>query len=94
MNGNFDRTLSNEDVLRRRASSAFLMGSETPRARALGMLRLERGLDADAVAALYRALGVSTLRLQDFYTHFFLQPAVLSVLPQGVRDSVALGVST
>src|SRR5689334_1428273 len=40
------------DVLRRRASSAFLMGSETPRARALGMLRLERGMDADAVAAL------------------------------------------
>ena len=40
------------DVLRRRASSAVLMGSETPRARALGMLRLERGMDADAVAAL------------------------------------------
>ncbi|MFO1108897.1 MAG: RsmB/NOP family class I SAM-dependent RNA methyltransferase [Bradyrhizobium sp.] len=40
------------DVLRRRASSAFLMGSETPRARALGMLRLERGMDVDAVAAL------------------------------------------
>ena len=40
------------DVLRRRASSAFLMGSETPRARALGMLKLERGMDADAIAAL------------------------------------------
>src|SRR5690349_3406032 len=40
------------DALRRRASSAFLMGSETPRARALGMLKLERGMDADAVAAL------------------------------------------
>ncbi len=40
------------DVLRRRASSAHLMGSETPRARALGMLRLERGMDADAIAAL------------------------------------------
>src|SRR6266536_5090959 len=40
------------DVLRRRASSAFLMGSETPRARLLGMLRLERGMDADTVAAL------------------------------------------
>ncbi|MBI5319153.1 RsmB/NOP family class I SAM-dependent RNA methyltransferase [Bradyrhizobium sp.] len=40
------------DVLRRRASSAYLMGSETPRARLLGMLRLERGMDVDAIAAL------------------------------------------
>ena len=40
------------DVLRRRASSAWLMDDETPRARLLGMLKLERGLDADAVAAL------------------------------------------
>jgi len=40
------------DVLRRRASSAHLMASETPRARLLGMLRLERGMDADAIAAL------------------------------------------
>ncbi|MES2751455.1 MAG: RsmB/NOP family class I SAM-dependent RNA methyltransferase [Pseudomonadota bacterium] len=40
------------DVLRRRASSAWLMDADTPRARLLGMLRLERGLDTDAVAAL------------------------------------------
>src|SRR4051812_2197341 len=40
------------DVLRRRASSAFLMGSETPRGRLLGMLRLERGLEVDAIEAL------------------------------------------
>ena len=40
------------DVLRRRASSAWLIDSETPRARLLGMLKLERGLDADAIAAL------------------------------------------
>jgi 16S rRNA (cytosine967-C5)-methyltransferase len=40
------------DVLRRRASSAYLMGSETPRARVLGMLKLERGMDADRVDAL------------------------------------------
>src|SRR5512140_3754056 len=40
------------DVLRRRASSAWIMDDDTPRARALGMLRLERGLDADAIAAL------------------------------------------
>jgi 16S rRNA (cytosine967-C5)-methyltransferase len=40
------------DVLRRRASSAWIMGDDTPRARLLGMLRLERKLDADAIAAL------------------------------------------
>src|SRR3977135_2665908 len=40
------------DVLRRRASSAWIMDADTPRARVLGMLRLERGMDADAIAAL------------------------------------------
>lgn len=40
------------DVLRRRDSSAWLMDAGTPRARLLGMLKLERGLDVDAVAAL------------------------------------------
>src|ERR1700754_3858977 len=40
------------DVLRRRSSSAWLMDDDTPRARVLGMLKLERGMDADAIAAL------------------------------------------
>src|SRR5882762_3327506 len=40
------------DVLRRRASSAWLMEADTARARLLGMLRLERKLDADAISAL------------------------------------------
>jgi 16S rRNA (cytosine967-C5)-methyltransferase len=40
------------DVLRRRASSAWLMGADTARARLLGMLKLERGMDTDAIAAL------------------------------------------
>jgi 16S rRNA (cytosine967-C5)-methyltransferase len=40
------------DVLRRRASSAWLMNADTPRARALGMLKLERGMDTAAIAAL------------------------------------------
>ncbi len=41
------------DVLRRRASSAFVMGEETPRAVMLGMLRLERKLEPDAIAKLF-----------------------------------------
>lgn len=40
------------DVLRRRASSAWLMEADTPRARVLGMLRLERGMTAEAISAL------------------------------------------
>src|SRR6202048_1535327 len=41
------------DVLRRRASSAWIMDADTPRARVLGMLKLERGMDAGALAALW-----------------------------------------
>lgn len=40
------------DVLRRRASSAWIMNDDTPRARVLGMLKLERDMDADAIAAV------------------------------------------
>jgi 16S rRNA (cytosine967-C5)-methyltransferase len=39
------------DVLRRRASSAWIMDEDTARARVLGMLKLERGMNADAIAA-------------------------------------------
>src|ERR1700723_1542559 len=39
-------------VLRRGASSAWIMDDDTPRARVLGMLQLERSLDVDAIAAL------------------------------------------
>jgi 16S rRNA (cytosine967-C5)-methyltransferase len=40
------------DALRRRGSSAHIMGGETPRAIVLGMLRLERKLDVDAIGQL------------------------------------------
>jgi len=40
------------DALRRKASSAWLMGTDTPRSVLLGMLKRERGLDTDAVAKL------------------------------------------
>jgi 16S rRNA (cytosine967-C5)-methyltransferase len=40
------------DTLRRRASAGWVMGEGTPRATLLGMLRLERGFDVDAIAAL------------------------------------------
>jgi 16S rRNA (cytosine967-C5)-methyltransferase len=40
------------DALRRRASSAFIMGSDSARAILIGMLKRERGLDTDAIAKL------------------------------------------
>lgn len=40
------------DALRRRASAAWIMDEATPRAIVLGMLRIERGLDAAAIAKL------------------------------------------
>ncbi len=43
------------DALRRKASSAWVMGAPTPRAVMLGTLRLARGLDAAAVGgAVFR----------------------------------------
>ncbi|HVV43257.1 MAG TPA: RsmB/NOP family class I SAM-dependent RNA methyltransferase [Nitrobacter sp.] len=40
------------DVLRRQASSAWIMEDDSARARLLGMLKLERGMDAGAISAL------------------------------------------
>ena len=40
------------DALRRRASSAFLMGADSPRSILLGMLKRERGLDVEAITKL------------------------------------------
>jgi 16S rRNA (cytosine967-C5)-methyltransferase len=40
------------DALRRRASSAYIMGGDSPRAVLLGMLKRERGMDVGAIAKL------------------------------------------
>jgi 16S rRNA (cytosine967-C5)-methyltransferase len=40
------------DALRRKASSAWIMGADTPRAVLLGMFARERGLDVEAISAL------------------------------------------
>ncbi len=47
------------DALRRRASSAHLMGEESPRAILLGMLKRERTLGIDAIAKLADGAGYS-----------------------------------
>ncbi len=53
------------DSLRRRASSAHIMGGDGPRAVVLGMLRLERGLDADGIARLADGVRHSPAPLDD-----------------------------
>jgi 16S rRNA (cytosine967-C5)-methyltransferase len=53
------------DALRRRASSAWLMGAETPRAILLGMLKRERGLDTAAIAKLADGTGYGPPALTD-----------------------------
>jgi len=53
------------DALRRRASSAFIMGADTPRAILIGMLKRERGLDSDAIAALASGAQYAPAPLSD-----------------------------
>ena len=45
------------DALRKRASAAYVMGEETPRAVMLGALREARGYDIDAISALFSGEG-------------------------------------
>lgn len=53
------------DALRRKASSAYLMGAETPRAVLLGMLKRERGFDTDAIAKLASGAQYAPAALSD-----------------------------
>jgi 16S rRNA (cytosine967-C5)-methyltransferase len=53
------------DALRRRASSAWIMGAETPRAILLGMFKRERGLDTEAIAKLADGAGYGPAALTD-----------------------------
>ena len=53
------------DALCRRASSAWLMGADSPRAIVLGMLKRERGLDTDAIAKLADGSGYGPEALSD-----------------------------
>src|SRR5438094_10260382 len=53
------------DALRRRASSAWLMGDDSARGVALGMLRRERHLELEAVAALCSGLRFAPAPLSD-----------------------------
>jgi 16S rRNA (cytosine967-C5)-methyltransferase len=53
------------DALRRRASSAHLMGEESPRAIVLGMLRLERNLSLEAIEGIASGARFAPAPLSD-----------------------------
>src|SRR4051812_2027692 len=72
------------DALRRRASSAWIMGAETPRGVLLGMLRHERGLDPEAIARLADGSRFAPPPLSDD-EHARLRAASLEGAPAHVR---------
>src|SRR5271165_4691982 len=53
------------DALRRKSSSAWIMGEATPRAEILGALSQTRGLDVAAIAALFSGEGHAPAPLAD-----------------------------
>jgi 16S rRNA (cytosine967-C5)-methyltransferase len=72
------------DALRKRASAAYVMGEETPRAVLLGALREARGYDVDAISALFSGEGHASppLTAQERER---LETATLSGAPAHVR---------
>jgi 16S rRNA (cytosine967-C5)-methyltransferase len=84
------------DALRRRASAAWLMGAETPRAIVLGALSRARGLDVEAISALCDGEAHApeplseqeraALTAQDFSS---ASPAVLGDFPEWLSESLA-----
>src|SRR6185503_17347803 len=53
------------DTLRRKASSAFLMGETTPRAELIGALKLARGMEIAAIEKLFDGSRFSQEALTD-----------------------------
>jgi 16S rRNA (cytosine967-C5)-methyltransferase len=74
------------DSLRVKASAAWLMGEDTPRAMLLGMLRELRGLDAEAIAALATGEGHAPAALTETEQHR-LAEASLDGAPDHVRGN-------
>jgi 16S rRNA (cytosine967-C5)-methyltransferase len=74
------------DALRRRASSAWIMGEATPRAVALGMLKRERGLDTEAIGRLASGEGHSPPPLTDTERAALRQGSIKSAPPHVTGD--------
>ncbi len=76
------------DGLRKRASAAYLLGEESPRAIMLGALREARRLDVGAIEALFSGAGYSSSPLTDAERER-LQTATLEGAPDHVRGDYA-----
>jgi 16S rRNA (cytosine967-C5)-methyltransferase len=72
------------DGLRRKSSSAWIMGADTPRASMLGALRTLRGLAPDAIAALFSGVGHAPAPLSEDERHR-LETVDLAQAPAHVR---------
>ena len=53
------------DALRKKSSSAWIMGDSSPRAEILGALRQTRGLDVDGISALFSGEGHAPMKLAE-----------------------------
>src|SRR3984957_10708413 len=71
------------DALRRKSSSAWIMGEAGPRAEMLGALRQTHGLDVEAIAALFTGEGHAPAKLTEA-EHARLAVADLSGAPAHV----------
>jgi 16S rRNA (cytosine967-C5)-methyltransferase len=71
------------DALRRKSSSAWIMGGPSPRAEMLGALRQTQNLDAEAIAALFSGEGHAPEKLTET-EHARLAAADLSGAPAHV----------
>lgn len=72
------------DALRTRASSAWLMGQDTPRATLLGALRNARGMDVAAIDRLCSGEGYAPAALTD-EERAHLESATLASAPEHVQ---------
>jgi 16S rRNA (cytosine967-C5)-methyltransferase len=74
------------DALRRKASAAWLMGAQTPRAALIGMLARERGLDVEAIAALCSGARFAPAPLTDAERAALSSEALTNAPPFAVGD--------
>ena len=74
------------DALRRRSSSAWLMGADTPRAILLGMLKRERGLDTETVARLVDGSRFAAEALSEDALQQLIKDAIAVSGAQSMKD--------
>ena len=79
------------DALRRKSSSAWLMGEANPRAVLIGMLHRERGLDVAAIEALCNGARYAPAPLTDAETAGARARILSSVRPRILRATIRIG---